>query len=376
MKKNPHQSQIPNNMIPARYPSRLMGRYSISSRLIHLGLAISSILNAPSSWAAPKSKNPSSDSISKLPIAKPPETIILKDGDRVTLTAAPVREKIKGKWMRRFAYNGMIPGPKFIATEKTKIQLTLVNEIGIPTTLHSHGLRGTDRNDGVVGIGQGPILNHESFTYDLVFPDTGLFWYHPHLTEELTQEMGLQGTYLVIPKEANATLSPPRHEIIVLDDLLVEGGKLPHFTHGETSYALMGRYGNHLLVNNQMANNQYAAKMTASANEVMRFYIVNTANARPFRISMSNAQMKVVGGDNGFYEKEFLADELIISPAERLIVDVKFLNPGVASLSHRSTKIRTPLLTRRGRNPVCTSGLLGAGPTLIFKSGVRILVDR
>jgi len=31
----------------------------------------------------------------------------------------------------------------------------------------------------------------ETFVYELNFPDTGVFWYHPHIREDYTQEMGL-----------------------------------------------------------------------------------------------------------------------------------------------------------------------------------------
>ena len=128
---------------------------------------------------------------------QPTKVIRVKNGDSVELTAAFVKQKIKGKWVTRLAYNGSIPGPTFIAPKGSKIKLKLTNKTGEPTTLHSHGLRVDDKNDGVVGIGQGPILNGQSFVYELKFPDAGLYWYHPHMSDEYGQEMGLQGNYWV-----------------------------------------------------------------------------------------------------------------------------------------------------------------------------------
>ncbi len=278
----------------------------------------------------PVATTPSSKkSILQLPLVKKNKTIRVKDGDHITITATRVREKIQGQWVERLAYDGMIPGPSLLADQGTHIKLTLVNQIGQPTTLHSHGLRVDDRNDGIPGVGQPPIKDGESFTYDLSFPDHGLYWYHPHMREDMTQELGLYGTYLVTPKAVTQD-APKREELLVLDDILSTKTGLPAFDPKHTSFALMGRYGNQLLVNNQK-NWQIQTK----ADEVIRFYMVNVANARPLRIGFTNAKIKVVGADNGFYEQEFFADSVILSPSERAIVDVLFDKPGTSMIENR-----------------------------------------
>ena len=41
----------------------------------------------------------------------------------------------------------------------------------------------------------------ETYTYDLRFPDPGIFWYHPHVPQDYGQEQGLYGAILVEPIE-------------------------------------------------------------------------------------------------------------------------------------------------------------------------------
>ena len=48
---------------------------------------------------------------------------------------------------------------------------------------------------------QAPIPVGETFTYEVSVPDPGAYWYHPHIREDYTQEMGLYGSILVEPAE-------------------------------------------------------------------------------------------------------------------------------------------------------------------------------
>jgi FtsP/CotA-like multicopper oxidase with cupredoxin domain len=52
----------------------------------------------------------------------------------------------------------------------------------------------------------------------------------------------------------------------------------------------MGRFGNHYLINGQ--ENYH---LTIKAGQVTRFYITNSANVRPFNISIPGVTMKLVG---------------------------------------------------------------------------------
>ena len=115
-----------------------------------------------------------------------------------------------------------------------------------------------------------------------------------------------------------------REETLVLQDMLFNENKVAPFKNGRSSYyGLMGRYGNVLLTNGKA---DY--RLEAKKGEVVRFFITNAANARPFRLAIPGAKMKLVGGDNGKYERETFVDHVTISPSERAIVEVLFATVG------------------------------------------------
>ena len=73
-----------------------------------------------------------------------------------------------------------------------------------------------------------------------------------------------------------------------------------------------------------------------SAGEVVRFYLTNTANTRVFNVTLPAARMKLVGGDSGHCEHESFVDEVLLSPSERVVVDVLFERSGDYVLEHRT----------------------------------------
>jgi len=267
-----------------------------------------------------------------LPEIEPTKVVKLKDGDSFEMIAEMVQQEMGNRTIKRLAYNRQIPGPIIEVEKNAKITITLINKLDVNTTLHSHGLRLDDHKfDGVPDtmMGSQPEMKPgESFTYELNFPDAGVFWYHPHIREDYTQEMGLYGNYHVT--EENYWNEVDREEFLVLDDFSENDA----FYKDLTNKTLMGRFGNILLI-----NNQENFQMKANTGEKMRFYITNTANTRTFDFSIKDQKLKIVGGDIGRGEKEFLADNFIIAPAERIIFETQFLNSGTFEIQHRGKKI-------------------------------------
>ncbi|MBP7819350.1 multicopper oxidase domain-containing protein, partial [Candidatus Gracilibacteria bacterium] len=128
-----------------------------------------------------------------LPVAQKTEIVELQDGDYYELKASYVTKEIAGQKQVMLAYNYQIPGPILKIEEGASVTVELVNQTDISTTLHSHGIRTTNKYDGTPGLTQPAIKPGESFEYKLTFPDPGVFWYHPHLREDYTQERGLYG---------------------------------------------------------------------------------------------------------------------------------------------------------------------------------------
>ena len=229
------------------------------------------------------------------------------------------------------AYNGSIPGPTLHVTQGSEISVQVTNDGDIDATVHWHGLRLDNRFDGVPHETQAPIPMGGTFSYKLQFPDPGLYWYHPHLREDFAQEMGLYGTIVVEPREPSYWPAVDRQLTITLDDVLVEEGHMAPFRRSGPTFTAMGRFGNVFLINGETA---FSGE--ASVGEVVRLYLVNTANTRLFNFAVRGARAKLIGGDSGRYERETFVDTVLLAPSERAVVDVLFDTPGDVRLEHRS----------------------------------------
>ena len=150
--------------------------------------------------------------------------------------------------VRMLGYNGSVPGPTLKVQQGSEIIVHVTNQGDLDTTVHWHGLRLENKYDGVPHETQAPIPVGGEFTYRIQFPDAGLYWYHPHLREDYTQELGLYGNLLVEPADPGYWPPADRDLILTVDDLLVEEGRIAPFSPTETSYAAMGRFGNVFLV--------------------------------------------------------------------------------------------------------------------------------
>jgi FtsP/CotA-like multicopper oxidase with cupredoxin domain len=254
---------------------------------------------------------------SGLPEASGPALLELADGDTLDLGVAPVAKRLGDATVRMLAYNGSIPGPTLKVQQGSEIIVRVSNDGDLDTTVHWHGLRLENKYDGVPHATQAPIPVGGEFSYRIQFPDPGLYWYHPHIREDYTQELGLYGNILVVPAEPDYWPSVDRDVVLTLDDILIENGMVSPFSRTETTYAAMGRFGNVFLVSGEPD-----PRLTWRAGEVVRLWLTNTASTRVFNVRLPGARMKLVGGDGGRVEHEEFIDEVLLGPSERAVVDV------------------------------------------------------
>jgi FtsP/CotA-like multicopper oxidase with cupredoxin domain len=235
------------------------------------------------------------------------------------------------------AYNGSIPGPILRVPEGAHVLVDIENQGDMEGTVHWHGLRLDNRYDGTHHT-QAPIQVGDSFTAVIKCPDPGAYWYHPHIRSDYGIEMGLYGGIVVDP--ADPAYWPPAHRalFLTLDDLLLEGGEVAPFSREQTTHAAMGRFGNVILVNGESD-----LALTARRGEVLRLYLLNTANTRVFNVGLPGARIKLVGGDSGHVEQEEWVDEVVLAPSERVVVDVLFEAAGELTLQHRTPDRIYPL---------------------------------
>src|ERR671910_253061 len=260
-----------------------------------------------------------------------PTLLELADGDVLDLQVSPVAKQLGDTTVRMLGYNGSIPGPTVKVQQGSEIVVDVTNHGDLETTVHWHGLRLENRYDGVPHETQAPIPVGGRFSCRVQFPDPGLYWYHPHIREDYTQEMGLYGNILVVPADQDYWPPVDREVVLTLDDLLLEDGKIASFSTSEITYTAMGRFGNVFLVGGEPD-----CRLSARAGEVIRLWLTNTANTRVFNVRLPGARMKLVGGDSGRVELQELVEEVLLAPSERAVVDVLVDQTGELTLEHRT----------------------------------------
>jgi FtsP/CotA-like multicopper oxidase with cupredoxin domain len=269
-----------------------------------------------------------------------PALLELADGDTLELRVGPVAKRLSETTVRMLGYNGSIPGPTLKVQQRSEIIVHVTNNGDLDTTVHWHGLRLENKYDGVPHETQAPIPVGGEFTYRIQFPDAGLYWYHPHIREDYTQELGLYANILVEPADPDYWPRADRDLILTVDDLLVEEGRIAPFSPTETSYAAMGRFGNVLLTSGDPD-----LRLDARVGEVVRLWLTNTANTRVFNVTLPGARMKLVGGDSGRVEHEEFIESVVLAPSERAVVDVLVERPGELHLEHHTPDRRYRLAT-------------------------------
>jgi len=279
----------------------------------------------------PTSPEPFPTDPSGLPEAGRPQLLELAPGDTLDLRVGPVAKHLSDTRVRMLGYNGTIPGPTLKVQQGSEIIVHVTNQGDLDTTVHWHGLRLENKYDGVPHETQAPIPVGGEFTYRIQFPDTGLYWYHPHIREDYTQELGLYGNILVEPSEPEYWPPTDRDFILTVDDLLVEEGRIAPFSPVETSYAAMGRFGNVFLTSGDPD-----LRLEARVGEVVRLWLTNTANTRVFNLTVPGTRMKLVGGDSGRVEHQEFVESVVLAPSERAVVDVLVDRPGELALEHHT----------------------------------------
>ncbi|TIN70246.1 MAG: multicopper oxidase family protein, partial [Mesorhizobium sp.] len=154
----------------------------------------------------------------------------------------------------------------------------------------------------------------------------GSYWYHPHPHGKTAEQVyrGLAGAFVV---KAKADPIPAEYgdTVLVFTDLrLAADGSIPS---NSMSDLMNGRIGDHVLVNGQKNPRLSVAK---GAKRRLRLY--NATNARFLKLAFDGATITVIGTDGGLLAAPVAADEILLSPGERLELVASFDRPGPITL--------------------------------------------
>jgi FtsP/CotA-like multicopper oxidase with cupredoxin domain len=261
--------------------------------------------------------------LATIPAAVPRKLLDLNDGDSLDLVAGFVKRKLRGKELAMYGFNGQYPGPLIRVRQAATITVLFKNQLDLPSAVHWHGIRLDNRYDGAPGVTQDPVPVGGSFIYRIHFPDPGIYWYHPHVREDIQQDLGLYGNLIVDSPDPGYYNPVNREEVVMLDDLLIDDEGILPYGRDVGNYAIMGRFGNLLL-----ANGEPDYRLEVNKGDVVRYLFTNVANTRTFNLSFGDNPVKLIGADIGRFEREELVETVVIAPAQRYVVEVKYDRPG------------------------------------------------
>jgi FtsP/CotA-like multicopper oxidase with cupredoxin domain len=250
------------------------------------------------------------------PLYVPPTTAPVNN---YQLSAAPSTtvDLGDGRLTKGWAYNGSLPGPTFRARTGDTATITLRNDLpSQPTITHWHGMLVDHRNDGhpMEAIGPGG-------TYAYSFPilnRAALNWYHPHphmLTGEQVA-LGLAGAFII-----NDTVEDDLHlpggayevPLVLRDTDLDSAGNI---VYKPRSGGWLGSY--------PLVNGTRDAYLNVDS-ALYRFRVLGGANARIFRLALSDGRaFTLIGNDGGLLRASVQVANPELSPGERLDLLVDF----------------------------------------------------
>ncbi len=249
-----------------------------------------------------------------IPLSAIPATVDLGDGRN---------SSVLGYYSSALVDNRYFPGPTFRANSGNSVNVPFTNGLTQETTIHWHGMIVPTVADGHPKDAVAPGGSYPYYQYSIK-QRACLNWYHPHPHMITGKQvcLGLAGAFIVNDAEEGALHLPSgAHEVplIIRDASLDSGGNLTY--NAKTS----GFLGKIPLVNG--THDPFLEVDTA----LYRFRVLNGANARLFKLALSNgAPFTVIGNDGGLLQAAVRVTPIEFGPAERLdlIVDFRGLPVG------------------------------------------------
>jgi len=236
------------------------------------------------------------------------------------LTCAPAQVNMgDGRLRGVLAYNGQFPGPTWVVRRGDQVKVTLRNGLNEPTITHWHGLHVDYANDGGPRLAIGPNL---SYLYDFpILQRASLNFYHPH-PHMLTGKqvcLGLAGAFIIRDDEEDYLRLPGsifggrEAPLIIRDASFDNQGNL---AYNPTTSGFTGKF--------PLVNGTLKPKMDVDRG-VYRFRVLNGANARVFKLALSNgAPFTVIGNDGGLLPSPAIVTQIELGMGERLDLLVDF----------------------------------------------------
>lgn len=232
------------------------------------------------------------------------------------LVAAPARFPLHPRGTAALGFNGTFPGPVLRARQGEPVEITLINRLDEPTTVHWHGIRLPNAMDGVPYLTQDHVPPGGKFVYRFTPPDAGTFWYHPHADSLEQLGRGLMGALIVEEREA------PRFDadiLLVLKDwVLDDQGRIGSLTSVRAA-GRAGTFGNHRTVNGRPT---WREVLPAGARARVRIAVTDVTRVFQIRLDGTSGMAHVLATDGNAVANPWPLGTHALGPGMRVDIDL------------------------------------------------------
>jgi FtsP/CotA-like multicopper oxidase with cupredoxin domain len=183
------------------------------------------------------------------------------------------------------------------------------------TSIHWHGIRLPNDQDGIPYLVQPPVMPGESFRYSFAPPDTGTYFFHTHCNESEQLGRGLAGILIV---DGDTVQPYAADETIFLRDWLIDmdSGGFRNFVTKRGAHRA-GTFGNV-----RSANGAVEPEIRLPSSADCRIRLINGDPTRVMEIAVNGADAAVIAID-GTPLPPFELRSWLLGPAMRLDLVVR-----------------------------------------------------
>jgi uncharacterized protein DUF4396/multicopper oxidase len=229
---------------------------------------------------------------------------------------------LPGVTVDAYAFNGQVPGPRLRFRQGDRVRINVTNHLPETTTVHWHGLILPNIMDGPAHITQEPIANGSVYHYELTVVQSGTYLYHSHDHVDRQQALGLYGSMIIDPAEADPSLQADHEYTVLLQEWLVREG---------LTYPAMpmdGAQPNFFTINGRAYPATDTIAMRVGETLKVRFIGSNNGFIHPMHIHGGPFQVVAIDGQTLQPSARYSADTINVGPGQRFDVIWPARKPG------------------------------------------------
>lgn len=257
----------------------------------------------------------------------------------------PLDGKQATRGVMRYALAGQTstdPSPPILRARRGEaFKARLTNRLDEPTTIHWHGIRLPNDQDGVPFVTQPYVYGGDRFDYAFSPPDAGTFWYHPHCNTLTQMGRGLAGV-LVVEDDRDPDFDG--EVVLNLRDFRLggDGQFIEQFKPRDA--AKTGTFGTL-----RTANWQLEPRYDVPAGGLVRVRILAADVTRIYNLRFNGAEAQIIAIDGHPVPERVPLDMVVVSPGQRLDLAVRVTDSEGVEMVLEDIRPSTPKVVARLR---------------------------